>query len=264
TDITDLIAAEEKLRIKEVEKLRREHQLEMAHVSRINLMGEMATGIAHELNQPLTAVNNYINGCIRRLIKEQNSDKSMVVTKLKKAANEASCAADIIQHLRDFLTKGKLQVSCLDVNILVNDSVELLSAEIKEKAIQINWQLVHDATMIIVDTIQLKQVIVNLIKNAIDAVEGFAENRRCITLTTALSLDKKTVFLLVTDTGSGISSEAKFKIFDQFFTTKKEGMGMGLAISRSIVEIHRGQLILEDTSAQGTTFKISLPIASTQ
>ena len=221
----------------------------------------MATGIARELNQPLTAVKNYVNSCIKHLVKEQDSDENVIVAGLKRAANEASRAADIIQHLRDFLAKGKLQVSCLDVNTLAKDSVELLSAEIKGKAIQINWQLANDPMTIIVDTIQLKQVIINLIKNAIDAVDKLAKNRRCITLTTVLSLDKKSVFLLVADTGPGISAKVKLKVFDQFFTTKEEGMGMGLAISRSIVETHRGQLILDNTSSQGATFKIILPIA---
>ncbi len=258
TDITDLREAQKSIYKAELDKLQREHLLELAHVSRISSMGEMATSMAHELNQPLAAITNYINGTLRRLGQRDVEGNEPLVQAMKKAANEAKRASDIIQRIRDFVRKSDSRKESHDVNELLTESVEFLRSEIKQCDIQLDFELAEHLPNVWVDNVQLEQVFVNVVKNAIDVLIYCKRQRRNIALLTQL-VDEG-IAIYIHDTGPGIADDFKEKIFEPFCTTKPNGMGIGLSICSSIMESHDGSLSLHKTDKMGTTFKIMLPV----
>jgi PAS domain S-box-containing protein len=240
------------------ETLAHMHQAELAHRSRISTMGEIATGIAHELNQPLTAISNYAESCVRAIGLRASEGDQKLLEWIGKIANNTHRAAEMIRRLRSFTRKSEPKKSTLDANEIVTETIDLLEAETRLKSFRVRWQP-QPAMAVRVDRIQIEQVLVNLIRNAYDAMQGNHGADRSVTLSLEQQADQ--VHILVADRGEGISPENLERVFDAFFTNKPNGVGIGLAISRSIVEDHGGRLWVEPNPDRGVTFRFTLPLS---
>lgn len=234
------------------------HQSELARVARMSAMGEMAAGLAHELNQPLTGAINYSSGCLRRL-KQNDYDKDTLIRGLERTVEGATLAADIIRQLREFVQKGDSGRKAISINDVVLNIVDLFSPEIKRHQVKVSLNLSENLPMIDANTVQLEQVVLNFIRNGLDAMENSAVAKRELIIATSQRQDK--IALSVTDFGEGLSPDAESKLFDAFYTTKPEGMGMGLSISRSIIEAHDGIINAQNVANAGACFSFELPLS---
>ena len=233
------------------------HQIQMSRVARHNTMGEMASGIAHELNQPLTAIINYSRGCLRRL-RNSGREREDLVVAIEKVSSEAERAGQIIKRLREFVTLGELRQENTSVEDILSTVSELAAPELRQYNVRLKIDPTLNTPQVKVDRIQIEQVLLNLLRNAIDAVQANLFNQRDVNV--RVTYDEKYVFIKVQDNGPGIDQERLGQVFDPFFTTKPDGMGLGLAISRSVVEAHRGKLSAQSASGKGTVFECKLPI----
>jgi C4-dicarboxylate-specific signal transduction histidine kinase len=257
TDIEDLKQAQEMLKQAHDEQLQR-HQAELAHVARLSMMGEMAASLAHELNQPLHAVNNYASGSLMRLLKTPQRDEQIVAA-LEQISEEANRAAEIIRRVMGFVQKREARFSEVIVNDLVEEAVLLNKIEVGRRHAKIVLELAEDLPTVVGDAIQIEQVIMNLIRNGLEAMDETRDDNRLLGIKT-MRHDANTVQVDVCDRGEGIGEADTEKVFEPFFTTKPEGMGMGLAISRSIVQSHGGRLWATVNEVQGCSFHFTLPI----
>ena len=238
------------------EELARAHQAELAHVLRVSTVGEMAAGLAHEINQPLGAIANYAQGAVRRL-----RDGSITAAELlpidEAIAREALRAGDIIRRLRELLRKEAPIQGPADLNQLVRDSVQFVEEDARE--LDISVQVHCDARIPVVRCtgVQIEQVILNLLLNSVDAVRAAGNGDRRVSITTR-AVGTDTVEVAVRDSGPGLPDA---DVFAPFYTTKDGGLGMGLSISRSIVEGHGGRLEAVSNSDGGSTFRFTLPVA---
>jgi two-component system sensor kinase FixL len=238
-----------------------ELQSELVHISRLTAMGEMASALAHELNQPLSAIANYLKGCRRLLDKQSDEQSRMVSDALDKAAGQALRAGDIIRRLRDFVARGETERRVERVTKLIDEASAIALVGAKERGIRVRYQLDSDAKLVLADRVQIQQVLINLMRNAIEAMEG-AERRELVIA--ALNADEDMVAISVSDTGPGISTDARAKLFQPFFTTKRDGMGVGLSISRTIIDAHGGEIRAETNPGGGTVFRFTLPAVSSE
>ncbi len=222
-------------------------------------MGEMAAGLAHELNQPLHAAKNYARGGIRRLLKNPEPDAELT-TALERIGEEADRAAEIIRRVRAFVQKTGPQVSAISLPDLVQEAVTIVSLELKRTRAKIVCELTPDIAPVKADPIQIEQVVVNLALNGLESMQEMPEEQRTLSIG-ARRCDEQTVEVFVRDRGKGIGAEVQERIFEPFFTTKAEGMGMGLAISRSIIQAHEGRLWVSANDDRGCTFHFTLPVA---
>ena len=234
----------------------RQHQLELARVARLSTMGEMATGLAHELNQPLAAIANFTRGCIHRLRFAQVKPKDLIEP-LEEVCEQAERAGEILRHVRDFVRKSEPKIIAADINQIVRSVDKFVELETRREEVRVALNLADNLPQVKADAIMIEQVICNLVRNAVEAMVESQTPRREIAIVTKQSAPEG-VLIEVTDTGPGINRLIANKIFDQFFTTKKEGVGMGLSISRSIIESHGGKLHVESKPGSGTTFTFSL------
>lgn len=242
--------------------LERLHREELAHVTRLSTMGEMASGLAHELNQPLTAINNYTNGMINRLRDDRLSQEGLVAT-LQRVADQSDRAGQMIRRIRAFVTKrGTVRVPA-QVNDLVRETIALAETDIHANQARIDLDLAEGLPGVNVDTIQIEQVLINLVRNALEAMEGNAPEDRVVSICSTLDAQHR-VLVTVHDRGPGLTNSQRDHLFDPFFTTKDEGMGMGLTISQSIIHAHSGRLWVAPTQKRGTTFHLALPVATGQ
>lgn len=241
------------------EEHERQHRIAVARLLRMHSMGEMATTIAHELNQPLTAIINYSRGAIRRLRSAQGSIDE-VIDSLEAASSEADRAARIIRNIRNFLRKEPTSRQRHDLNEVVREVFAFMQAELRRQAIRSSVDLAEGLPRVEVVPIEIEQVILNLVRNAIEAMAGTSGRDRELSVATRSS-GGNDVELAVSDTGPGLPPREFGDVFDPFVTTKPDGLGMGLAITRSIVEAHGGRIRVERTSPHGTTFAFSLPAA---
>lgn len=236
-----------------------EHLDELAHVTRISLMGEMASGIAHEINQPLSAITSYSQACIN-LIQHENYDKTLLHEILLKSNGQALKAGKIIHRMRDFITLKKVHRSSVDINNLIKDSSGLCESYLKQNEILLQFQLEHKLPTIHIDSIQVEQVILNLIRNSIDALTNISRlTPRIISIQSSI-IDGNDIEVRIKDNGPGIVKNDQDKILTPFFSTKSNGMGMGLSICRSIIEAHGGVLRFNSELNKGTTFYFTLPV----
>ena len=258
-DITARKRAEEEARHRlEQEKLA-EHRADLAHVIRLNTMGEMASGIAHELNQPLSAIANYANGCARRL--ETNACKNNeLIEVMSLITGEAMRASEIIRSLRRYVKKCKPQRASLDINLIVKNAVRLVVGEVHRNNVELELCCAEPLPKVKADPIQLEQVVVNLLANGIDALDE-STNGKQLKVETRQS-ESGEIEVLVSDNGCGFTTELEHKIFEPFFTTKPHGLGMGLAICRSMIEAHRGRLQARRNEVGGSTFMFTLPLGA--
>ncbi|TMJ02020.1 MAG: PAS domain S-box protein [Alphaproteobacteria bacterium] len=233
-----------------------ELQTELVHISRLTAMGEMASALAHELNQPLSAIANYMKGSRRILEGRSDEDSAVVRDALEKAAEQALRAGQIIRRLRDFVARGESERRIESVKKLVEEASALALVGAKEHGIRVRFQIdpVHD--LVLVDKVQIQQVLLNLVRNAIEAME---QSPRRELLIASRPRDGDLVEVSVADSGPGIAPGISAQLFQPFITTKRFGMGVGLSISRSIVENHGGQITAEPNEGGGTVFRLTMP-----
>lgn len=249
-DISDLKRYEDEVRL---------HYKELSVSSRLSSMGQMATALAHQLNQPLAAIANYSRGCLYRL--EAGARESELKWAMEHVCTQAERAGDIIASVRRFLSKGSPAFRTVDLQALLFDALRIVAPEAYARRIKIIASPSGTAMLVSVDPIQMEQVILNIVRNAIEAMESEHASEKVLTITTEIA-SSDMAQLSFQDTGPVVIAVDLEKIFEPFFTTKSMGMGMGLPISRSIIEAHRGHLeVRTNAPYPGMTFVVQLPIA---
>jgi PAS domain S-box-containing protein len=241
---------------KERERLR-EAQSDLAHVSRMTTMGELTASLAHEVNQPIAAAVTYASTCVRWLTRD-DPDLGEARQAASEVVRNAKRAADIINRIRLISKKGESNRKLIDINEVIREIVALLHNETRRYSISICTDLDANLPNVLADSVQMQQVMMNLIMNGIDAMKD-VERTRDLTIKSQNGEDEQLV-ISVSDVGVGLPLQKREQIFNAFFTTKSNGIGMGLRISRSIVESHGGRLWATDNSPQGATFYFTLPI----
>jgi PAS domain S-box-containing protein len=231
---------------------------QLAHVFRLSTMEEMASGLAHEINQPLAAVVNYTQGCVRYL-QNNDHDPNQLLEIMNKAVTQAQRAGEIIHRLKNFFCKGQLVKTSCKLNSLIRETVSLIRNDLNASKTKVEFYLPKHIPLISADRIQIQQVLLNLIQNAIEAMKQTDGKKRKIIIQTRQA-DSRTIELFVSDTGPGFPKDMIHKVFEPFFTTKANGRGMGLAICRSIVEAHGGKFSINPNSSQQSGIKFTLPI----
>ncbi|MBY0408730.1 MAG: PAS domain-containing sensor histidine kinase, partial [Burkholderiaceae bacterium] len=230
-------------------------------------MGEMASSVAHELNQPLTAINNYCSGMVSRVQSGQLTEEALLIA-LKKTAHQAQRAGQIIQRIRSFVKKSEPNRTLAEVHLMVGEAVELADIELRRHNVRLTHYVAARMPPVMADTILIEQVLVNLMKNGAESIEH--ANRSAANRSVELRLvprqvdDNQVVEFSVQDTGKGLSREVLEHLFEAFFSTKQEGMGMGLNLCRSIVESHQGRMQAENlyngNEVIGCRFSFWLPL----
>lgn len=247
-DITDLVRAEEQVR---------QHQAELAHVLRLHTMGEMAASLAHEVNQPLGAIANYAQGCRHRMLAGAASSEDLLAV-VEAIAAEALRAGEITRRVRELLRKESSRRDIADANDVVRIAARLTAPAARRAEVTLSVELAPQPLPVFADAIQVEQVIINLLVNAIEATAPCSGERRVEVRTRASATG---VEVAVSDTGPGIDPHLGERIFEPFLTTKRDGLGMGLAISRSIIDAHDGALSAAANPRGGATFCVILPLA---
>jgi two-component system, LuxR family, sensor kinase FixL len=232
-----------------------ELQSELVHISRLTAMGEMASALAHELNQPLSAIANYMKGSRRLLEGSADEKAARLRDALDKAAEQALRAGQIIRRLRDFVARGESERRVESVKKLVEEASALALVGAKDQGVRVKFQFDPTVDLVLADKVQIQQVLLNLLRNAVEAMEG--SQKRELVVSTASGKDG-IVTIGVADTGSGIAPEVMSQLFQPFVTNKRHGMGVGLSISRTIVEAHGGQIEVEPNPGGGTIFRFTL------
>ena len=249
SDITDRKNAEERSRVQ---------QEKLLLTSRLMSVGEMASTLAHEINQPLSAIANYNMGAVRRL-KSDHWKKEDLVSALEKSAAQAERAGRVVHRVREFLRRREPVREPMSINEVVIDVTELIELEAEKSNVQLRLELGHDVPLVSGDRIMVEQLLLNLIKNGIEAMKQTRVQERVLTVQTATAGVQ--VEIRVIDRGHGIAADVAPELFSPFFTTKDNGMGMGLNICRSIVELHDGHLWFSTNPAGGSIFHFTLPPA---
>jgi PAS domain S-box-containing protein len=254
-DITERKYAEE--RMLEAQEALHQAEAELARVNRVMLVGETAASIAHEVNQPIAAVVTNARACLRWLA-AQPPDVEEARRALGRIVRDGNRAGEVIARIRALVKKSPPRKDWLNVNETILEVVFLTGSEVQENRVLVQTQLSNDLPLILADRIQLQQVILNLIKNAIEAMTGVSEGSRKLLVSSGEDKSKG-VLVAVRDSGPGLDPEALAHLFDAFYTTKPDGMGMGLAISRSIIEAHGGRLWATPNESHGAVFQFRLP-----
>ncbi len=235
-----------------------ELQSELVHVSRLTAMGEMASALAHELNQPLAAISNYMKGSRRLLSGSSDPNTPKIESALDRAAEQALRAGQIIRRLRDFVARGESEKRVESLSKLIEEAGALGLAGAREQNVQLRFNLDPAADLVLADRVQIQQVLVNLFRNALEAMAQ--SPRRELVVTNTRAADDM-IEIEVADTGSGFQDDVIPNLFQTFFTTKETGMGVGLSISRSIIEAHGGRMWAANNASGGATFRFTLPAA---
>jgi PAS domain S-box-containing protein len=251
TDLTELRKAEDE---------GREHLEQLTHVSRLATMGEMAARMAHELNQPLGAITNRAFLGQQKLAGNDSAEAQEFREIFTTILEQAERAGKVVNHLGEFTKKARPLRSSISIDDLISPVVTLVEPEMKQRGVRLNVAAPSSLPRVSADRIQIQQVIFNLVRNAVESMEEIADGARELNISGSVN-DESTVEVAVRDSGRGLAAEESEKLFDAFFTTKTAGMGMGLAISKSIVEAHGGRLWVENNQEAGTTFHLTLPIA---
>lgn len=237
----------------------KELQSEVTHMSRFTALGEMASTLAHEINQPLTAISNYLKGC-RRLLERIEGDQAGVLREaIERAADQALRAGHIIRRLREFVARGESERHIENLPKLVEDASTLALIGARENGIEVSFRFDPAADVVLADRIQIQQVLVNLIRNAIEVMLESSNPRR-LEIATVASADGMAQ-VSVADSGSGLAPEVAAHLFQPFVTTKRKGMGLGLSICRTIIEAHGGKIWVEVPPQGGTIFRFTLRMA---
>ena len=230
-------------------------QGELVHMSRLTALGEMSSALAHELNQPLTAAANFLNGSLV-LLEREPFDKVRMRDMIGMGVEQILRGGQIIRRLREFVSRGEAERRIENLAKLLEEAGALAMLGAKDKGVRLRFEISPKVELVLADKVQIQQVALNLIRNAIEAMQD-APRRELIVGANRTADDMVEVF--VSDTGHGISAEAAQQLFQPFFTTKAEGMGVGLSISRTIIEAHGGRIWVEPNPAGGTIFRFTLP-----
>lgn len=243
----------------ETERRIHDLQAELLHASRLSVMGQMASTMAHELNQPLTAVTNYLEAG-RQLLATGADRPERITEMMEKAIGQAQRAGDVIRRLREFVSKGETERRIQSRNRLVEEALALGLVGARQRGVQTSLELDRTLPPVLVDHVQIQQVVLNLVRNAVEAMEQV--ERRELTIGTQAIAERGMVEIIVADSGPGVAPELADRLFQPFVTTKPAGMGLGLSICREIVEAHHGRLTTVPGSAGGAVFRVTLPKAS--
>ena len=249
TDITDR---------KRVDEENRAQQERLQRTSRLIMMGEMASTLAHELNQPLAAIANYSAGCVNRLQSGEYRPED-ILTAMQRSCAQAERAGKIIRRVREFVKKSEPRRHAVSLAGVVDDAIGFVEVDARRHAAQVVSQIPADLPPVFADAVMIEQVVLNLVKNGIEAMRDTPADER-ILFVSARRIDTSQVEVSVADRGHGLSAEALEKLFSPFYTTKAEGMGMGLNICRSIIEFHDGRLWVDANPAGGCIFRFTLPL----
>jgi two-component system sensor kinase FixL len=236
-----------------------ELQSELVHVSRLSAMGEMASALAHELNQPLSAISNYMKGSRRLLTDSNDPNRSKIESAMDRAAEQALRAGQIIRRLRDFVSRGESEKRVESLAKLIEEAGALGLTGAREQGVLLRFNLEPLSDQVLVDRVQIQQVLVNLFRNALEAM---ANSEKKELVVTNLRVADHMIEVSVADSGPGFPEDVKSNLFQTFFTTKETGMGVGLSISRSIIEAHGGRMWAESNPWGGATFRFTLPSAA--
>jgi C4-dicarboxylate-specific signal transduction histidine kinase len=229
----------------------------LAHVTRVTALGELAASIAHEVNQPLAAVVTNAAACLRWLDREPANLKEARST-VQSIVEDGSRAGEVIQRVRALVNKTADQKAPLHINEVINEVIGLAQHELLSHQVALRLELAPGLPLVLADRIQLQQVILNLVINAIEAMQPVKDRPRELVIRTRQD-ETRQVLVTVSDCGVGVAAENADRLFDAFFTTKSGGMGMGLSICRSIVDAHGGRLSALDNAGPGATFQFTLP-----
>lgn len=240
------------------QKRLQELQSELSHVSRVSEMGQMTSVLAHEVNQPLTAASNYLQTAKLILAKDGGAVRPKLEEAVEKALGQVTRATQIIRRLREFVKKSETDQTAETLATLIDEASALALIGIKERGVTVRVRAEADIPAVFIDKIQIQQVIVNLMRNAVEAMEKSA--RRELSVETSRP-SPDMVKISVIDTGPGISSEVRLRLFQPFVTSKAQGMGVGLSICRSIVQGHGGELWTENNPEGGAIFSFTVPVA---
>ena len=258
-EVNERILAQEALQEREARL--RLLQSELQHVSRLSAMGQLSSALAHELNQPLAALMNYTQASRRTLEGNGGANIPKAIEMMDKAIGQAERAGSVIRHLRNFIEKGESEQFDEDINAVVEEAGALGLIGAAEQGVEVVHNLNADLPTVSINKVQIQQVILNLVRNSLEAMEN--TERRELTVTTERDLGGNVV-VSIADTGTGISEDIRKVLFQPFVTTKASGMGLGLSISRSIVEAHGGRLWVEPAAGGGTVFHFSLPVSASR
>jgi two-component system sensor kinase FixL len=243
----------------EVEARLQELQSEIVHISRLTALGEMASALAHELNQPLSAIANYMKGS-RRLLEGRTDDQSRMIREaMDKAAEQSLRAGEIIRRLRDFVARGETERRIQSLNKLLEEASALALVGTRDRGVRVTYLFDPTLDLVLVDKVQIQQVVLNLVRNAIEAMEN--SERRELTIATERDRDGMAA-VRISDTGTGISPDIAPQLFQPFITSKPHGLGVGLSISRTIVESHGGLITVAPNPQGGTTFRFTVRAVS--
>jgi signal transduction histidine kinase len=233
----------------------RQHQAEVIHAARLSTLGGMAAGLAHELNQPLAAVVSYARGCARRL-QAGDLDKAALLEVLEEISAQALRAGEVLRRIRDFL-RGASRREWVDLNDVVRQALRFADAEVRRAGVRLDLALAPEPLQAQVDPIQIEQVILNLVQNGLEVMVTNNGTERVLAIRTR-PLGDDAIEVAVSDSGAGVAPDALARLFDPFFSTKPDGLGLGLSISRSIVEAHGGRLRVTANAPRGTTVRFTV------
>ena len=243
---------------KEAEEKTLQHQLQLAHVARLSTLGEMASGIAHELNQPLTSITMNARACVRMLDSSQGAVEACPEV-METIANEAQRAGEVIRQIRHFIRKDQPERRPVRVSNMVREVLLLIRADVRQAEVQVKLELDPIADRVLAQDIQIEQVMLNLVLNAIEAMAEMAPGVRRLVIGSELK-SPDMVEISVSDTGPGLSDEVSQRLFTPFVTTKPQGLGLGLSISSGIIDAHDSTLKVKSRAGKGTTFSFTLPL----
>jgi len=232
-------------------------QDELAHVSRVTAMGTLATSIAHELNQPLTAIANYVETASDLLANPTPETVSIVREALGECAKESIRAGQIVRRLRDYISRGETERQMVPLARLVNEASALALVSTGSQSLEFDVKIGAD-DLVLVDRVQIQQVLLNLIRNAIEAMQESRSRRLTVA---AVRREAGFIEVIVSDSGPGLAAEVAERLFEPFVSTKSSGMGVGLSISRTIIEAHEGRIWADGSPMGGTSFHFTLPDA---
>jgi two-component system sensor kinase FixL len=249
-DVSDRMRAEDEARV-----LRER----LTHFSRLSTMGEMAAGLAHEINQPLTAIANYAYACLRMLRSEQATQED-VLPAMQQVAREAERAGEVVRKMRSFVRGDEGQLSAVEVGFLIGEVLRLAAPEARQAGVELMPIVAAGLPPVLADSIQIQQVLLNLVRNAVEAITAGGDPALREVRIAAARSPGGDVEITVEDTGPGLAPEALERVFEPFYTTKPDGIGIGLALSRSIVDAHGGRLWATAASGCGATFHLVLPV----
>lgn len=246
-DVTERCRAEESARNRENE---------LAHVARLSTVGEMAAGFARELNQPLTAIQNYASGCVRRL-RAGGTDKEQLCAAMESTVTQAQRASEIIRRIRWFIRRDAPEMAPVDINTVVREALALMESDAHHAGISVRFDLAPNLPWARADTTQIQQAVISIARNGMEAMSGNDQGLKELIIRSQVTSNDE-IEISVRDCGPGIPAEIKDRLFDPFFTTKSDGLGMGLSICRAILERHDGRIYLGSNSGPGAEIRFTL------